>query len=169
MKIGPFNSDYNSNDMELGFVGNKRIKISKKSHTFLHLQVLKVEGISLRPSSVNKACSVVSWLDPWDERETYIVDGFPSPYSNTKEIFYLGQYPIPYTYEFLNLEVLRFTSNNEPGTSNGIAIMGKAKIPLPKVFNNTRIECFDLVKTNLAKRINEVVGRILLSMKLEVI
>ncbi|KAJ1438998.1 hypothetical protein SESBI_02773 [Sesbania bispinosa] len=95
---------------------------------------------------VNRDYGVRLWISLDEECHTRIVRGLPNPSWNAKGTIFFKEYPNIHT--FLNLEVLRLRSVNNSGTSNGVAIVGRARLPLPREFNCEKVVCFPLVRDN---------------------
>ncbi|KAL9418541.1 hypothetical protein AB3S75_036493 [Citrus x aurantiifolia] len=106
---------------------------------------------------------IVFWVEPGKECFTHIEKGLLDPV--WKQSF---RVPIerPSDYRFLNIEVIRFNSSAaRPGTSNGIAAVGRAKIPLPEKISLKKQGRFGLVKLEGAEVKGE--GHVSLSMELK--
>ncbi|KAJ1400965.1 hypothetical protein SESBI_29126 [Sesbania bispinosa] len=84
---------------------------------YLRVKLLGAEGIdepNLHASVVNKDYWVVLWVRPDEEYRTESVE-----------------------------EVLRFNSVNDLGTSRGIVVVERARIPLPKKFDSEKKGALD--------------------------
>ncbi|KAE9610628.1 hypothetical protein Lal_00029810 [Lupinus albus] len=131
----------------------------------LHLEILYVEDIenpSIHPYSFNREYRLAVWVDPNDEFSTIPVEGLLNPVWNSSGVILLKKFPRHHI--FLNVEVLRVNSMNDPGTSSGVVIVGRVKIPLPKVLSGEKIGRFGLVRERGEGF--KVEGHIRLSMKL---
>ncbi|KAF7806890.1 leucine-rich repeat extensin-like protein 6 [Senna tora] len=69
------------------------------------------------------------WINPKEQHRTRLIQ---SLYSQTwdEEITILLRND-PFRYRFLYLEVMRICARSEPGTSNGITLVSKGRVPLP--------------------------------------
>ncbi|KAJ1420733.1 hypothetical protein SESBI_14140 [Sesbania bispinosa] len=135
---------------------------------YLRLRVIQAEGIDdpyLYPYVDNRDYVVLLWISPGEECHTRIVKGLPNPVWNVSGTIFLKEYPNIHT--FLNLEVLRLSSVNDPGTSNGVAIVGRGKIPLPREFNCEKVGCFPLVRADYKEEDYKVEGGITLCIELK--
>ncbi|OIW08496.1 hypothetical protein TanjilG_03172 [Lupinus angustifolius] len=113
----------------------------------LHLEILYAEDIdnpSIYPNVFNREYRLVVWVDPNQEFSTIPVEGLWNPVWNASGVILLKKFPEYHT--FLNVEVLRVNSVNDPGTSSGVVIVGKVKIPLPRVLYGEKIGRFELVR-----------------------
>ncbi|KAK7320620.1 hypothetical protein VNO77_30260 [Canavalia gladiata] len=136
-----------------------------KSPVSLQVKIFHAEGIdepSLHPSVMSRIYCVVLWVRPSKEFYTNAVLGLLDPVWNKEGTIYLENYPGEYA--FLNLEVVRLNSVNDPVTSNGIVVVGRARIPLPKKINSTKLGRFGLVRVVEGRCRGE--GHIVLSMEL---
>ncbi|XP_027368509.1 uncharacterized protein LOC113874487 [Abrus precatorius] len=132
----------------------------------LQLNILHAEGIdepNLHPSVGDRSYCVVLWVMPGREFYTNTVMGMLNPIWNSEGVIFLRNLPDKYT--FLYLEVLRLNSVTDPGTSNGVVVVGRAKIPLPKNVNCKKSGRFGLVRVESGRCKAE--GHIILSMELK--
>ncbi|KAJ1420738.1 hypothetical protein SESBI_14145 [Sesbania bispinosa] len=135
---------------------------------YLRLRVIQDEGIDdpyLYPYADNWDYVVLLRISPSEECRTRIVKGLPNRVWNSSGTIFLKEYPNIHT--FLNLEVLRLRSVNDPGTSNGVAIVGRGKLPLPREFNFEKVGCFPLVRADYKEEDYKVEGDITLCMELK--
>ncbi|CAL0324452.1 unnamed protein product [Lupinus luteus] len=131
----------------------------------LHLEILYAEDIdnpNIHPHMFNREYRLAVWVDPIEEFSTIPVEGLLNPAWNASGVIFLKKFPEDHT--FLNIEGLRINSMNDPGTSSGVVIAGRVKIPLPRVLYGEKIGCFGLVR-EMGEGF-EVEGHILLSIKL---
>lgn len=131
----------------------------------LALTIYHAEGIdnpSDYPSLNERVYGVAFWVHPEDQYRTSMVYGQPDP---TWNLTYQMGLDESSDCRFLYVEVVRFGSRSEsnPGTSNGIALVGRAKIPLPKLLNK-KDGRFGLVRLDGAG--HKANGHIILSMEL---
>ncbi|KAJ1382863.1 hypothetical protein SESBI_43847 [Sesbania bispinosa] len=131
----------------------------------LHVIIEKAIGIdnpNRYPFVVNRYYNVVYWVEPGQELRTRVTEGM-IPFWNQKGTIIMESLE---GHSFLNVEVQRFNSTNfDPGTSNGMSVVGRARIPFPKEFNCTRMGPFPLVRTEGGSHRAE--GHIVVAMKLE--
>ncbi|WJX32373.1 hypothetical protein P8452_20706 [Trifolium repens] len=64
-----------------------------------------------------------------------------------------------------NKNVQRFNSLVDPGTSSGKVVVGRVKIPIPKVFDQRKVGSFHLIRSD--EKGLRLEGNILLSMTLQ--
>ncbi|CAL0324447.1 unnamed protein product [Lupinus luteus] len=131
----------------------------------LHLEILYAEDIDnpdIHPYVLNREYRLVVWVYPNEEFSTIPVEGLLNPVWNASGFILLKKFPE--YHNFLNVEVLRVNSMNDPGTSSGVVIVGKAKIPLPRVLYGEKTGRFELVR-EMGEGF-KVEGHIHLSMKL---
>ncbi|KAI5585600.1 hypothetical protein BDE02_06G156300 [Populus trichocarpa] len=121
------------------FTRNKRIAIEKDYDIDLLLSIDHAEGLdnpSTYPSVTTRDYRVVFWVHPDDQLATSRDLGSPDPVWNQKCRMKLDK---SRDCKFLYVEVLRYGSSSEsnPGTSNGISLVGRAQIPLPNLSSKT--------------------------------
>ncbi|WCJ19790.1 hypothetical protein M5689_002065 [Euphorbia peplus] len=164
-------SGYNNDSMEGNFEEDydsemfKDKSIDEDSYDS-HLEVIlyHAEGIEnpmIYPYIVHRIYKVECWVEFGSIYHSLQVHGLPNPHWN--QTFYI---PLenPDDCRFLHIEVIRSYSINDPSTSTNETIVGKVKIPLPKVSN--RLEGrFGLVKPDGPSYKAE--GHIVLALKLE--
>ncbi|CAL0324445.1 unnamed protein product [Lupinus luteus] len=137
----------------------------RKVYLGLHLEILYAEDIdnpSIHPYVLNREYRLAVWVDPNEEFSTIPVEGILNPVWNASGVILLKKFLEYHT--FLNVEVLRVNSMNDPGTSSGVVIVGKVKIPLPTVLYGEKVGRFGLVR-EMGEGF-KVEGHIYLSMKL---
>ncbi|KAK7350358.1 hypothetical protein VNO77_08886 [Canavalia gladiata] len=61
-------------------------------------------------------------------------------------------------YTFLNVEVQRFHSTQDPGPSSGRIILGRARIPSPKLFYHEVVGSFSLIKSEGNTKVHIIVA-----------
>ncbi|MED6164291.1 hypothetical protein PIB30_088239 [Stylosanthes scabra] len=107
--------------------------------------------------------NVVYWIVPGEEIRTKITEGV-KPTWNERGMVVIEESIDDYV--FLNVEVQRFNSISDPGTSNGRVVVGRVKIPFPKELYRKRIGSFSLVK-NKGEAGNKLAGKVVVGMRLE--
>ena len=130
----------------------------------LHVMIVKAEGIdnpNLHPLVSNRHYNVVYWVVPGEELRTKLTDGI-DPLWNEKGMIFLDNLD---DHVYLNVEVQRFNSKVDPGTSCGRVVVGRARIPFPKELYRKRTGYFTLVRTEGEHHKAE--GQIVLVMRLE--
>ncbi|XP_045805050.1 uncharacterized protein LOC123898199 [Trifolium pratense] len=131
----------------------------------LHVIIHRAEGLDQfadDPSVKNRDYNVVYWIKPDEEIHTKVVEGFVTPEWNQANDFMLENLDDD---SFLNVEVQRFNSLDDPGTSSGNVVVGRVKIPLPTVFNRREVRSFPLLRSD--EKGCRLEGNILLSMRLK--
>ncbi|CAK7338141.1 unnamed protein product [Dovyalis caffra] len=121
------------------FTRNKRVAVERDYDIDLLLSIHHAEGIdnpSNYPSVINRDYRVVFWVHPDDQLATQVVSGSPDPSWNQKCRIELDK---SWDCRFLYVEVLRYGSSSEsnPGTSDGMSLVGRVQIPLPKLSSKT--------------------------------
>ncbi|KAK7305840.1 hypothetical protein VNO77_43752 [Canavalia gladiata] len=114
---------------------NKKVMI-ENGDVGLHVMIVRAVGIDCPSRHPFVACrhyNVVYWVEPGEELRTFMTEGF-SPVWNQKGMIFLDNLD---DYTFLNVEVQRFNSTQDPGPSNGRIIVGRARIPFPKKVGST--------------------------------
>ncbi|XP_061951913.1 uncharacterized protein LOC133674720 [Populus nigra] len=144
---------------------NKRIANERDNRIGLVLSIHHAEGIdnpSNYPSVFNRNYCVLFWVYPDDQLATEFVSGSPDLAWNQKYRIELDE---SRDCRFLHVEVLRCGSSSEsnPGTSDGMRLVGRAKIPLPDLSGKTEGR-YELVR--LEEDGYKAEGHITLSMKL---
>ncbi|AES71110.1 putative C2 domain-containing protein [Medicago truncatula] len=130
----------------------------------LHVMIYKAEGIdnpANYPSVNNRAYNVVYWLKPDEEASTKIAVGV-NPEWNQDDMVVLENLDDEV---FLNVEVQRFDSLLDPGTSSGKVVIGRVKIPVPMEFYRRKVGSFPLLRSD--GNGNRLEGSILLAMRLQ--
>ncbi|KAE9598749.1 putative glutamate decarboxylase, Glutamine synthetase [Lupinus albus] len=144
----------------------KKIITTDKKKYGLRVMVMKVDGVdhpSLHPLVVNRLYNVVCWVEPGEElfcttlKQSLIfiqwMDEAIIPLEN------------PNDHGFLYVEVIRYMSEVDPGTSHGRVVVGRAKIPIPREPGHQKKGVFDLVRTCEGEL--KLEGCIMISMTLE--
>lgn len=121
------------------FTRNKRIAIEKDYDIDLLLSIDHAEGLdnpSTYPSVTTRDYRVVFWVHPDYQLATSRDLGSPDPVWNQKCRMKLDK---SRDCKLLYVEVLRYGSSSEsnPGTSNGMSLVGRAQIPLPNLSSKT--------------------------------
>lgn len=88
-----------------------------------------IDGATMNLNGYRRRYQAILWVCPGDEYITDIALGLPNPCWNCTSHFSVGIYE-PY---FLHVEVYRIGSKLDPGTSNGIVLVGRTRIPVPKL------------------------------------
>ncbi|KAK9282625.1 hypothetical protein L1049_010844 [Liquidambar formosana] len=89
-----------------------------------------IENSTTHPNVNRRLYGVVGWVTPEGyEFFTQEAEGLPNPVWNLRYQIALGR---PMEGRFLNLEVVRIGSKTDPGTSTGLVLVGRTRIPLPK-------------------------------------
>ncbi|KAK7311257.1 hypothetical protein RJT34_09276 [Clitoria ternatea] len=130
----------------------------------LHVMIMSAMGIdhpTLHPNVVSRYYNVVYWVEPGDELRTCVKEGV-CPTWNQKGMLYLQSVDDP---AFLSLEVQRFDSIVDPGTSSGRVVVGRARIPFPEMFDRDVIGTYALVRSEGETRRPE--GLVSVAMRLE--
>jgi hypothetical protein len=138
--------------------------ITEEFKVALHVMIFKAEGIdnpTNYPSVNNRAYNVVYWLNPDEEASTKTAVGV-NPEWNQDDMIVLENLDDEV---FLNVEVQRFDSLLDPGTSSGKVVVGRVKIPVPLEFYRRKVGSFPLLMSDgNGKRLE---GSILLAMRLQ--
>ena len=118
---------------------NKGIAKERDTRTCLVVSIHHAEGIdnpSSYPSVINRNYRVAFWVYPDDQLATDVVAGSPVLAWNQNYCIELDE---ARDCRFLYVEVLRCGSSSEsdPGTSNGLRLVGRAKIALPILAGKT--------------------------------
>ncbi|CAL0334876.1 unnamed protein product [Lupinus luteus] len=147
----------------------KKVFITDKTQYGLRVMVMKANGIDnplLHPLVENRLYRVVYFVEPG--KGVFCT-------SMAKGVIFLewmdeGLIPLenPYDHMYLYVEVIRFMSQVDPGTSRGLVVVGRAKIPIPRVPGTEIKGVFDLVRTHEGKE-TKPEGCIMISMTLETI
>ncbi|QHO15899.1 hypothetical protein HN51_031288 [Arachis hypogaea] len=128
------------------------------------LHVVIRRAIDLDDSSRNfnnKHYNVVFWVVPGQEFRTKIIEGV-IPVWNEADMVEIESID---DHVFLNIEVQRFNSKSDPGTSCGKVVVGRAKIPIPKELYRYRSGFISLVKNEDGEI--KPAGRIMVGTRLE--
>lgn len=104
------------------------------------------------------------WVEPGTEYRTPFVRALPDPRWDGKCEIPLRTSLLDWGH--LNVEVMRGSNDTEPGTSNGIASVSRARIPLPKKMDQKKEGRFGLVR-NEGPGLVKAEGHIILSMKVK--
>ncbi|CAK7330603.1 unnamed protein product [Dovyalis caffra] len=128
------NSDNDSCDSDMW----KRRRITRydgfdyyDANIFLILTIIQPNGIdSLNIDLDNRIYKVLSWVEPGNKYTTPEVGGSLDP-----EWWQQIRIPFknPWDCRSLYLEVIRTHSKSDPGTSTGEVLVGRLKIPLPRL------------------------------------
>ncbi|OAY31455.1 hypothetical protein MANES_14G113400v8 [Manihot esculenta] len=118
-------------------IKKKRISKDKDYDIDLLVSIHDADGLdnpTRYPSIKARIYRVVFWVHPNDAYATDVVAGLPNPAWNImKHIIKLDQSK---NFRFLFVEVLRAGPPGfapDPGTSTGMTLVGRVRIPLPKV------------------------------------
>ncbi|KAL2548723.1 uncharacterized protein Fot_10256 [Forsythia ovata] len=124
--------------------------VDEEQKCYLRLKLFSAEGIDratlMNPNGEIRKYQALIWVRPMDEKYiTRIASGLPNPSWDSACNLPLGIYE-PFKY-FLHVEVYRMCPKSDPGSSTGIALVGKTRIPLPKLGHKI---CgrFELVRPN---------------------
>ncbi|OIW00757.1 hypothetical protein TanjilG_19197 [Lupinus angustifolius] len=113
----------------------------------LHLEILYAKDIdnpNIHSYVFNREHRLAVWVDPNENFSTIPIEGLLNPVWNATGVILLKNFPKYHA--FLNVEVLRVNSMNDPGSSSGVVIVGKVKIPLHRVLYGEKIGRFGLVR-----------------------
>jgi hypothetical protein len=136
---------------------NKNV-INQEFKIGLHVMIYRAEGLD----RFSKYHNVVYWIKPGEEFQTEVVEGFVAPEWNQEDVLLLENLDGKV---FLNVEVQRFNSLVDPGTSSGKVVVGRVKIPIPKAFDQRKVGSFHLIRSD--EKGLRLEGNILLSMTLQ--
>ncbi|BFG22801.1 hypothetical protein CerSpe_090750 [Prunus speciosa] len=134
----------------------------------LSITIYRADGVDDPSSSTicasDRIYRALVWVEPGKEYRTPFVRALPDPR-------WEGKCEIPLRtsvlgWGHLNVEVLRGSNDSEPGTSNGIASVSRARIPLPRKMNEQKEGRFGLVRNEGAGLV-KAEGHIILSMKVK--
>ncbi|KAL2525760.1 Uncharacterized protein Adt_10814 [Abeliophyllum distichum] len=118
-----------------GELKRKGVMVDEEQECYLSLKIFSAEDIdraTMNPNGDMRRYQALIWVRHKDENYiTNIASGLPNPSWDSACIIPLGIYE-PYKY-FLHVEVYRMCSKSDPGPSSGIALVGKTRIPLPKL------------------------------------
>lgn len=168
MEKATLHRKHNQHQIEQEIIKNKKIKLNDNRPFVLNLKIFHADGIdktNLYPSVVNRDYRMIVWVRPGEEKYTKTVKGLLDPVWEEEKIIFLGD--DSYEYPFLNVEVLRFNFVNDPGTSSGTVVVGRAMIPLPEKLNQKKRGHFGLVRPDHEGGGNKDEGQIALSMELK--
>jgi hypothetical protein len=104
----------------------------------------------------------VYWIKPGEEIHTDVVEGSVAPEWYEDDVLMLDNLDDKV---FLNVEVQRFNSLVDPGTSSGNVVVGRVKIPIPKSFYRSKVGSFHLIRSD--ENGLRLHGNILLSVRLQ--
>ncbi|KAI4308619.1 hypothetical protein L6164_031675 [Bauhinia variegata] len=148
MEANPVNLVNDTQAIESRIRKKKRIRIDDESLTTgLSLNIRCAQGIDKPnpdPWVFKRQYCVVYWVNPNELFRTEFVDCILNPHWDERDLMMLGNSCD--NYGFLNVEVLRTGSLEDPGTSNGFRVVGRARISLPKEFHRESKGCFGLVR-----------------------
>ncbi|XP_019438845.1 PREDICTED: uncharacterized protein LOC109344536 [Lupinus angustifolius] len=143
--------------------------ITDKTQYGLRVMVMKANGIDntlLHPFVQNRLYRVLCWVEPGEEVFcTSLTQGLIFIEWMDEGIIPLEN---PYDHVFLYVEVIRLMSKVDPGTSHGRVVVGRAKIPIPRVPGIEKKGVFNLVR-NSEREEPKPEGCIMISMTLETI
>ncbi|KAL5801316.1 hypothetical protein ACOSQ3_032948 [Xanthoceras sorbifolium] len=103
-----------------------------------------IEDPTSNPGVQNRIYCVVFSVAPGVEYHTHPVVGFPDPV--WRQSFRIGLHEALDNYAFINVEVMRLHSKSDPGSSDGITVVGRARIPLPSMVSTRKEGRFGLVR-----------------------
>ncbi|KAK2442045.1 hypothetical protein QL285_013271 [Trifolium repens] len=124
----------------------------------LHVTIFRAEGLD----KFAKYHNVVYWIKPGEEIHTDVVEGSVAPEWYEDDVLMLDNLDDKV---FLNVEVQRFNSLVDPGTSSGNVVVGRVKIPIPKSFYRSKVGSFHLIRSD--ENGLRLHGNILLSVRLQ--
>ncbi|KAK7290109.1 hypothetical protein RIF29_04298 [Crotalaria pallida] len=112
---------------------NMKLKsvITDNTRYILHVKIIKALGIDspmLHPLVRHRFYKVALWVEPNKEYYTSVVQGCTPQWLDILHIDLKN----PCDHPFLYVEVLRFGSKVDPGTSTGMVVVGRARISYPK-------------------------------------
>jgi hypothetical protein len=136
---------------------NKNV-INQEFKIGLHVMIYRAEGLD----RFSKYHNVVYWIKPGEEFQTEVVEGFVAPEWNQEDVLLLENLDGKV---FLNVEVQRFNSLVDPGTSSGKIVIGRVKIPIPKAFDRRKVGSFPLIRSD--EKGHRLEGNICLSVRLQ--
>ncbi|XP_010534565.1 PREDICTED: uncharacterized protein LOC104810075 [Tarenaya hassleriana] len=101
--------------------------------TYLVVNIFRTAGVSdgapAYPSGGRNLYTTLVWIDPMRQYKTSTAKTFGDP-AFDERVFIPVESPLKNLN--LNLELVRGMSWRDPGTSDGITVVGRAKIPLPE-------------------------------------
>ncbi|KAL2548727.1 uncharacterized protein Fot_10304 [Forsythia ovata] len=118
-----------------GELKRKGVMVDEEYESYLCLKIFSAEDIdraTMNPNGEMRRYRTLIWVRHMDEKYiTPIASGLPNPSWDSACIIPLGIYE-HFRY-FLHVEVYRTCSKSDPGSSSGVALVGKTRIPLPKL------------------------------------
>lgn len=143
--------------------------VTEEFKTGLHIVIYRAEGIDkceethtkVAQGIKNRGYNVVHWIKPGEELHTKVVEGV-TPEWNQSGFIMLENLDDDV---FLNVEVQRFNSLADPGSSSGKVVVGRVKIPIPVAYNRRKVGSFPLLRRD--GNCHRLEGRVLLSMRLQ--
>lgn len=141
--------------------------VTEEFKTGLYIVIYRAEGIDkceeihTNAGVKNRGYNVVHWIKPGEEIQTKVVEGV-TPVWNQGDVIMLESLDDEV---FLNVEVQRFDSLADPGSSSGKVVVGRVKIPIPVAYNRRKVGSFPLIRNDGNCRRLE--GRVLLAMRLQ--
>ena len=159
---------HNPHEVDPIIVKHKRNKTIENRQIVLCLEIISGEDIDnpkLHPSVKDRRHLVVAGVKRGEEILTKPALGLPNPvWDKEKHFILLRNYP--HNHDFLYLEVLRFDTNKKDrGTSSGVILVVRTRIPLPKELYRKKRGRFGLMRAAGEK--NKPEGHIELSMELK--
>lgn len=142
---------------------NKNV-ITDEYRLGLHVKIHKAVGIdepTRHPCVESRHYNVIYWVKPGEEIRTKVTKGL-TPKWNQIDVILLDSLDDEVV---LNVEVQRFNSVVDPGTSNGNVVIGRVRIPFPMVFNRRKVGSFPLLRRD--GNGYKLEGAIYLSMRLQ--
>lgn len=145
----------------------KRVAVEKDFDLDLIVSINCADGIDEKASSKSAVTSrfyrVLFWVHPQEQYCTHEVFGDPNPVWRQRCRIMLDRFK---DYRFLHVEVIRYEYDpaNDPGTSRGDVLVGRAQIPLPTLKERTKEGRYGLVRLDGDRYKAE--GHLVLSMKL---
>lgn len=151
-------------DIDEDIQKGKRV-INDDTQIGLHVKIIEAIGIdnpSLHKLVRSRHYNVVCWVEHGGEEfRTTMIEGLTLSWNEIGMIVLES----PDDHVFLNVEVQRFNSKVDPGTSNGRVVVGRARIPFPKELYREVKGCFQLVRAEGEEHKPE--GEIIMAMRLE--
>ncbi|KAL2548729.1 uncharacterized protein Fot_10259 [Forsythia ovata] len=113
----------------------RSVMVDEEQECYLCLKIFSAEDIdraTMNPNGEMRRYRALIWVRHMDENFiTPTASGLPNPSWDSACILPLGIYE-PFRY-FLHVEVYRMCAKSDPGSSTGIVLVGKTRIPLPKL------------------------------------
>lgn len=144
-----YSTSYKRRRSSAATTSSEIVQTMDEDEVSLFLTIHRAEGLDtpiMYPSVSERIYRVVYWVEPNKQYFTPPVGGLLDPVWNERvciELGKLGEYG-----GFLNVEVIRFYSKSDPGTSSGVVVVGRAQIPLPLQLDQNKFLWYGLVRPN---------------------